>query len=164
MFFCCPPGIFPSAQGCRRPKWPTNPVFRDCPPVGVRSAKAQTVKKLRNFGENFLERPYFSLKSASSTGKLRFSVFRPEFLQVPRAVLGQNGQRPSISQFPAPGGSRLAKWTTQNSSATLGRNFRGGRIFSPEGPLAPRKCIFVFSARAQNFSFSAQGQNRPKYH
>ena len=60
-------------------------VFRDFPPLGVRLAKTETAKKLRNFGDKFFGRPDFPLKSASSSGKLRFSVFRPEFAK------GQNG-------------------------------------------------------------------------
>ena len=44
MFFCFPPGISPSAQGCCRPKCTRKPVFPDFLPVGVRSAKTKNVK------------------------------------------------------------------------------------------------------------------------
>ena len=60
-----------------RPKGPQNPVFCGFPPLGVRSAKTQNVKKLRNFGEKLLGRTDFPPKSAPSSGKLRRSVFRP---------------------------------------------------------------------------------------
>ena len=39
------PGISLSAQGRPRPKWPEPPVFRNFPPVGVRLAKTQNIKK-----------------------------------------------------------------------------------------------------------------------
>ena len=78
-------------RGCPRPKEPRKPVVCDFPPLGVRLAEPQNVKKLRNFGEKLLGRTDFFLKSAPSSGKLRFSVFRPEFLQMPRAALGQKG-------------------------------------------------------------------------
>ena len=74
------PGIYPSAKGCPRPKGPRKPVFFDFPPVGVRSAKTQNVKKSHFFWEKLLGRTEFSPKSASSTGKWCFSVFGPEFL------------------------------------------------------------------------------------
>ena len=48
------PGISLSAKGCPRPKGPGKPVFCDFPPLGVRSAKMQNVKKLRTFGEKLL--------------------------------------------------------------------------------------------------------------
>ena len=37
---------------------------------------------------------FFLPKTAPSTVQLCFSVFRPEFLSVPKAVLGQNGLKP----------------------------------------------------------------------
>ena len=69
----------------------TKPVFCDFPPLGVRSAKTQNVKKLRNFWEKLLRRIDFPPKSPPSSGKSRFPVFGPEFLEVLRAALGQKG-------------------------------------------------------------------------
>ena len=90
-FFRFLPGISLSAKGCPGPKWPKKLVFRDYLPLGVRLAKAENGKKWSNFGEKLLGQPYFPPKGTSSTGKICFSVFRPEFIQVPRAVLGQKG-------------------------------------------------------------------------
>ena len=53
-FFCFPPGISLTAKRCPRPKCAENPVSRDVPPVGVRSARTGEVKKMRSFrGEPF---------------------------------------------------------------------------------------------------------------
>ena len=70
------PGAAPGQKGLK------NQYFRGFPPVGVRSAKTQNVKKLHNFGEKLFGRTYFFSKSAPSSGKLCFSVFGPgpEFL------------------------------------------------------------------------------------
>ena len=78
-FFPFWPGISLSAKG-PRPTGPRKPVFCDFLPLGVRSAKTQNVKKLRNFGVKLLGRTDFFPKSAPSTRKLCFSVFGPEFL------------------------------------------------------------------------------------
>ena len=43
-------------------KWPKNTVFCDSPPLGVRSVKTQTVKKLRSFWEKLLGVRFFSQK------------------------------------------------------------------------------------------------------
>ena len=61
-------------------------------------------------------------------------------------------QTPSILRFPAPGGRVGQNRRRKKSCAILGRNFWGGRISPPKVPLAPGNCIFVFSARARNFS------------
>ena len=58
----------------------TKPVFCDFLPLGVRSAKTHSVKKMRNFLEKLLGRTDFPPKSAPSSRKLRVSVFGPEFL------------------------------------------------------------------------------------
>ena len=76
--------------------WPRNPVFCDFPPVVVRSAKTQDVKKLRNFGEELLGTDFFP-KSAPSSRKLYFSVFGPEILAVPRGCPSPKG--PKIPVF-----------------------------------------------------------------
>ena len=68
------------SKGCPGPEWPKKTVFRNFPPLGVRSVKTESVKKLRNLGENLLGQPDFPPKTAPSTGKLRFSVFRLEFI------------------------------------------------------------------------------------
>ena len=128
MFFRFSPGISLSAKGYPRPKWPKPPVSRDFPPLGVQSSKTENVKKLRNFGEKLLGRPDFFVQSASTTGKLRFSVFRPEFLQVPTAVLGQNGLKSSISQFPAPGGP-VSQNLTQKKLRNFGEKLLGRPVF-----------------------------------
>ena len=98
------PEFFQVPWGCPKPKWPLNPVFRNFPPLGVRSVKTESLKKLHNCGDKLLGRPHFPPKSASSTGKLRCSVFRPEFLLVPRAVLGQNGPKSQYFAISCPWG------------------------------------------------------------
>ena len=86
-------------------------------------------------------------KSAPSTRTLHFRVFRPgpEFLQVPKAKTGQNTTK---SPFPTGGGPTEQKVVPQkvaipDSVATF---------FLPKVPLAPGDCVFLFSARAWNFS------------
>ena len=64
VFFCVRLGISLSATGCPRPKGPQKPIISDFPPLGVRSAKTQTLNKLRNFGEKLLGRTDFPPKSA----------------------------------------------------------------------------------------------------
>ena len=73
-FFRFSPGIALSAKGCPRPKWPRKIVFYDFPPLWVRSAKTENIKKLRNIREKLLGRPDFSPKSAPSTRTLCFRV------------------------------------------------------------------------------------------
>ena len=89
---------------------PKNPVFCDFPPL-VRSAKTLKVNRLRTGGEKLLGRPDFFPRSTPSTGKLCFSVFGPGpgFLEVPRAVLGQNGLKPPFFVFSCPWGSGRPK-------------------------------------------------------
>ena len=55
-------------------------LFRDFLPVGVWAENMSDVKQLRNLEEKLCGRPDFFPKTAPSTGKWRFSVFRPEFL------------------------------------------------------------------------------------
>ena len=69
-----------SAKGRPRPKGPRKPVFCDFSPLGGRSAKPQSVRKLRNFREKILGRTDVFPKSAPSSGKVCFSVFGPELL------------------------------------------------------------------------------------
>ena len=101
-------------------------------------------------GQNGPKSPYFAIypKSAPSTRKLRFSVFRPEFLCAkgrPRSN-GLNPQYPVVRNFP-PAEVRSAR--TQNVKRL--RNFEGklsGRPdFCPKVPLAPGNCVFLLSAR-----------------
>ena len=130
-------------KGCRKPKWPKqqNQYFAISGPWVVPlvpgSAKMESVRKLRNFREKLLGRPYFFLKSASSSGKLRFSVSRPEFLQVPRAVPGLKNQYFGISR----------PWVGQTVKLKKVAHFRGETFGAagfppPKVPLAPGNCIF----------------------
>ena len=65
-------------------------------------------------------------KSAPGTGKLGFSVFRPEPLSVPKAALGPNGLNDQDSAISRPRGSGRPKHMP-NSCGILGRNVSGGR-------------------------------------
>ena len=72
-------------------------MFCDFPPVGVRSARAGPNVKCKKVAENhprYRGNIFFHF-GPPSTGKLRFSVFGPGpgFIQVPTAVLGQNGPK-----------------------------------------------------------------------
>ena len=68
-------------RGCPRPNGPRKPLFLDFPPVGVRSAKTQHVKKMRNFGEKILGSSLVGgrfTRTARKTGKIHFfGVFGP---------------------------------------------------------------------------------------
>ena len=103
------------------------------------------------------------LSFRSQCGCLRFSVFRPEFLLVPRAVLVQNVLRTPYFAIAHPWGSGRPKRKMLISCALSGRNFGGVRIFTPKAPLAPGNCIFPFSAQPWDFSLSAKGRPRPKW-
>ena len=69
---------------------------------------------------------------------------------MPRAALGQKGLKNQYFAISYPLGSGRPKRKMEKSCAILGRNFWGGRIFSPKVPLAPGNCPFLFSIR--NFS------------
>ena len=129
-------------------------LFSDFPPLGVRSAKTENVKKLLNFGEQFWGRPDYPSKSAPSTGKLHFRVFRPgpEFLQVPKAKPGQN-----TTESPFPAGDSLVI----HRPATFWEKFLGQTYFFPKvHPGAPGNCVILFLA--QNFSKCQWGCPKPK--
>ena len=130
-------------RGCPRPKGPRKPVFRDSPAMGVRSAKTH-VKKLRNFGDKLLGRTDFSPKSAPGSGKLCFSIFGPEFLQVPRAALGQKGVENQCFAISRPWGGRSTK--TQNVKLrNFGEKPLGRTDFFPKGtPGSGKLCFSAF--------------------
>ena len=137
-------------RGCPRPKGPRKPVFRVFPSVRVHSAKAQNIKKLRNAGEKLSGRTDFPPKSAPNSGKLCFSVFGPEFLQVPRGFPRPKGLRkPVFHDFPSVG-VRSAKTQNVKNLRNFGGKLLGERIFFPKVPLTLGNCVFPFSAR--NFS------------
>ena len=96
-------------RGCPRPKGPRNPVFCDFLPVGVRSAKTQTVKTLRTFWEKLLGRTGLPPKSAPSSGKLRFSVFARNVSTCQGAAQGQKGLNPQHFAISRPWGSGRPK-------------------------------------------------------
>ena len=83
---------------------------------------------------------------------------------MPRAALGQKGLKNQYFAICHPLGSGRPKRKMEKSCAILGRNFWGGRIFSPNVPLAPGNCVFLFLAR--NFSkcqgAAALGQKGPE--
>ena len=128
-------------------------------PWGSGRPKQKTYEKLRNFGEKLFGRPVFSLKGASSTGKLHFFCFLSGFS---RSAKGQNGLKTSISRFPATGGPVGQIGKCKKVARFWGETF-GASGSPPKMPLARGNCVFMFSARVRNFS-SAQGQNGPKYH
>ena len=68
------PGISLHARGCPRPKWPKTPKFHAFPPVGVRSAKTENVKKLR---ATILESvvTFFPVSGALALGNSAFFFF-----------------------------------------------------------------------------------------
>ena len=75
--------------------------FAISPPVGVQAEKMLNVKQLENFEEKLCGWRDFPPKTAPSTGQLRFSVSRLEFLQVLKVVLGQNGlEKRVFGDFP----------------------------------------------------------------
>ena len=128
------------ARGCPRPKGPKNTVFCDFPPLGVRSVKTQDCKKVAQFSGETFECPVFPPKNAPSSGKLRFYVFGPEFLQVPRGCPRPKGPKtPVFCDFPAVG---VRSAQTQNVKNCAGRSFWGERISPPKVPLAPGNCVF----------------------
>ena len=102
--------------------------FRDFQSPGVRSAKTEKVKKLRNFGDKLLGRPDCFLKSAPSTGKLHGG---PEFLYMPKAKTGRNTTK---SPFPTGGGpteKKIVLAKVAENHPGLGGNI----FFSISGPL-----------------------------
>ena len=104
------PGIYLSAKGRPRPKWPEMPVFCDFLPVGVRSGKTEDVKKLRTTIPDSVV-IFFLNFGAPSAGKFYFSVFSPRlgFLQVPKAALGSNGLKYPCCATSRPWGSGRPK-------------------------------------------------------
>ena len=80
-----------------------------------------------------------------------FSGFRPEFLSVPRAVLGQNGLKKTVFRNFPPLGARSAKTESAKKLCNFGENFWSARISPLRVPLAPGKWVFLFLARARNF-------------
>ena len=151
-------------RGCPRPKGPKNPVFCDFPPLGVWSVKTYNVKKLRNFREKLLGRPVSPPKSAPSSGKSRFSVFGPEFLQVPSRCSRPKGPKnPVFCDFPLLG---VRSVKTQNAKKL--RAFRekllGRPIFPPKSaPSSGKLCFSVFRPSPE-FPQVPATQNGPKYH
>ena len=131
-----------------------SPVFRDIPPVGLRSAKTQNVKMLSNFGEKLLGRPDFSPKSAPSSGKLCFSVFDPEFFSVPRAALGQKGLENQDFPISRPWGSGRPKRKKQKSCAIWEETF-GADGFPP--PKESRKLPVGAKLRPKQPSWAPNG-------
>ena len=84
---------------------------------------------------------------------------------MPRAVLEQKGLENPYFAISRPWGSDRPKLKMSESCAISGRNFWGGRIFSPKVPLAPGNCAFLFLTGARNFSKCPQpktGQNPSK--
>ena len=148
VFFHFSPGIF-KCQGLSWAKRAYNPgpVFRGFPPLGVRLAKTENGKKLRNFWEKLLGRADFPHKSAPSTKKLYFRLFRPgpEMLQVPKA---KTGQKPTQSPFPTGGGPTKKKLVLRKLRKTIPDSV-ATFFFSPKVPLAPGNCVFLFLARAR---------------
>ena len=130
----------------------TKPVFCDFPPLGVRSAKTQSVKQLRNFWEKLLGRTDFSPKSATSSGKLHLSVFGPKFLQVPRGCPRPKGPKipvgpkvPVFCDFP-PLGVRSAKTQNVKKLPTFRKKLLGRTDFSPKSaPSSGKLCFSVFA-------------------
>ena len=149
-------------RGSPRPKGPKKPVFCVFPPLGVRSAKTQNVKNLRNFEEKLLGRADFSSKSAPISGKLCFLRFWSRISLSAKGYPRPKGPRkPVICDFP-PLGSGQPK--TQNVKKL--HNFEEkflGRTVLPKVPLAPGNCVFMFLTRARNFSRCPKtAQNGPK--
>ena len=137
---------------------PKKHYFAISSPWGSGREKVLNVQQLQHFQETFCERPDIPPKTAPSTGQLRFPVFRPEFLQVSKAVLGQKN---SISHFPARGGPVVRIVKCKKVAEFLGETVLGGRI-------PPQKCPWhreiAFSCSwARNFSECPgprMGQNR----
>ena len=100
---------------------------------------------------------YFSTRK--EPGKSCFSVFGPEFLQVPRAALGQKGPETRISRFPAPGGLVGQNTKLEESCALLGAD----RFFPQKCPPSPGKsCFSVFGPEFLSVLRAALGQKGPE--
>ena len=84
----------------------------------------------------------FPPKSASSTGKSRCSVFRPEFLYVPRAELSPNSLKNQYFAISHPWVSIWPKQTTEKGCAISGTHFWGGRGFPPKSAPSTGKLHF----------------------
>ena len=70
---------------------------------------------------------------------------------MPRAALGEKGLENLYFAISRPLGSAERKHIMYKKIAIPGRNFWGGRIFSPKVPRAPGNCV-LFSSRVLNFS------------
>ena len=84
-------------------KEPKNPVFCDFLPLGVRSVKTQSVKKLRGFREKLLGVWFFYPKVPLAPGNcvLLFLARARNFTKCPPPKTGQNTTK---SPFPTSGG------------------------------------------------------------
>ena len=81
---------------------------------------------------------------------------------MPRAALGQKGLENPYFAISRPWGSGWPKRNMPKSCAISGRNLWGGRTFPPKVPLAPGNCVFLFLARALNFSKYPRPRTGPK--
>ena len=68
------------------------------------------------------------------------TVFRPEFIYVSKAILGQKGLKPQY--FVISGRPKLKP----KKSCGISKKYLGGRISPPKVPLAAGDCIFLFCA------------------
>ena len=96
----------------------------------------------------------------SQFGRFHFSVFRPEFLQAPRAALGQKGLNTQYFAISRPWRSGRPNHNLFKSCAISGRNFWGGRGFCPKS--APSSGKLCFSGFGPEFLLVPRGRPRPK--
>ena len=159
MFFCFLPGISLSAKGCPTPKGARKDVFRDFPPVGVRSTEKQNVKKLRNFlGEIFWGRRILFPNVPLGPGNRVFPIWPEISLSAKGCPRPKGPTKPVFRDFPTLG-VRTTKTQNVKKLRSFWDKFLGGRIFFPNVPLGPGNRVFRFWPE---ISSSAQGGPRPK--
>ena len=127
-------------------------------PWGSGREKMLNGKQLRNFEEKLFGRPNAPPKVLLAPGNCVFSVFGPEILQVPQAVLGQNGLKPQYFAISCPwqsGGPKRKK--VKKGCGISGRNFLDRRIPPQKSaPSTGKLCFWCFPPRPGT-SLSAKG-------
>ena len=109
-------------RGCPRPKGPENTVFCDFPPLGVRSVKTQSAKRLRCLREKLLGVRFFLPKVPLAQGNRVFLFSARNFSKCQGAALGQKGLKTQYFAISRPWGSGRSKRKMQKSCALFGRN------------------------------------------
>ena len=130
-------------------------------PWGPVGQNAKCKKKWRNFGEMLLGQLDFFPKSASSSGKLRFSVFRPEFLNVPRANPRPKWPKKMLFRNYPRLWVRSAKTENVKKLRNFGDKLLGRPDFSFKGASSTGKLFFLYSIR--NLSKCQGRSSRPKW-